>query len=81
MCWITLVVSDSLQPYGLQPAQILCSWDSLDWSGLPCPPPGDLRNAGIEPMSLTFPVLAGKFFTTSANWEALKVPSETKNTI
>ena len=27
------------------------------WSGLPCPPPGDLPNAGIEPTSLTFPAL------------------------
>ena len=29
------------------------------WSGLPCPPPRDLPNPGIEPMSLTSPVLAG----------------------
>ena len=26
------------------------------WRGLPCPPPGDLPNPGIEPMSLTAPV-------------------------
>ena len=32
------------------------------WSGLPCPPPGDLPNPGIEPMSLTSPALAGGFF-------------------
>ena len=25
------------------------------WSGLPCPPPGDLLNPGIEPMSPTSP--------------------------
>ena len=36
------------------------------WSGLPRPPPGDLPNPGIEPMSFTFPALAGGFFTTSA---------------
>ena len=42
------------------------------WSGLPCPPPGDLPNQGIEPMSLTPPALAGEFFTTSAPWEAHK---------
>ena len=46
------VVSDSLQPYGLSVAcqaplsmefsgQVYCS-------GLPCPPPGDLPNPGIE---------------------------------
>ena len=32
-------------------------------SGLPCLPPGDLADPGIEPMPLTFPVLAGRFFT------------------
>ena len=41
------------------------------WSGLPCPPPGDLPHPGIEPESLTSPALAGSFFTTSAAWEAL----------
>ena len=40
------------------------------WSWLPCPPPGDLPNPGIEPVSLTSLALAGKFFTTSAAWEA-----------
>ena len=41
------------------------------WSGLPCPPPGDLPNPGIEPESLMSPALAGRFFTTSATWEVL----------
>ena len=40
------------------------------WSGLPCPPPGDLPEPGIEPESLVSPALAGGFFTTSATWEA-----------
>ena len=35
------------------------------WSGLPCPPPGDLPSPGIEPGSLTFPALVGGFFSTS----------------
>ena len=30
------------------------------WSGLPCPPPGDIPD----------PALAGRFFTTSTTWEA-----------
>ena len=34
------------------------------WSGLSCPPPGDLPNLGIEPASLMSPALAGGFFTT-----------------
>ena len=41
------------------------------WSGLPCPPPGDLPDPGIEPVSLTPPALAGRFFTTCATWEAI----------
>ena len=40
------------------------------WSGLPCPPPGDLPDPGIEPKSLMSPALAGGFLTTSATWEA-----------
>ena len=40
------------------------------WSGLTFPSPGDLPNPGIEPVSLVSPALAGRFFTTSATWEA-----------
>ena len=29
----------------------------------------DLPNSGIEPVSLMFPALAGRFFTTSTTWE------------
>ena len=32
--------------------------------GLPCSPPGDLTDSGIEPVSLMSPALAGGFFTT-----------------
>ena len=39
------------------------------WSGLPWPPPGDLPDPGIEPMSVTSPALVGAFFTTSATWK------------
>ena len=35
------------------------------WSGLPFPTPGDLPPPRIEPMSLTAPALAGRFFTTA----------------
>ena len=41
------------------------------YSGLICPPPGDLPDPGIQPMSLMSPALAGGFFTTSTTWEAL----------
>ena len=43
------------------------------WSGLPCPPPGALPDPGIEPMSLTSPALADRFFTTSTTWEAHEI--------
>ena len=39
------------------------------WSGLPCPPPEDLSNPGIEPMSLMSPASAGGSFTTSPTWD------------
>ena len=38
------------------------------WSGLPCPPPGDLPNPGIKSESLKFPALTGRLFITSATW-------------
>ena len=47
-------VSDSLRPHGLQPTRCLCPWGFSRqeyWSGLPCPPPGDLPDPEIEPNS------------------------------
>ena len=40
------------------------------WSELPCPPPGDLPDPGIKPVSGMSPALAGEFFTTSAIWDS-----------
>ena len=40
------------------------------WSGLPCPPAGDLPDSGIKPVSLISAALAGSIFTTFATWEA-----------
>ena len=37
-------------------------------SGSLCPAPGDLPSGGIEPVSLTSPLLAGGFFTSSTTW-------------
>ena len=48
------VVSNSLRSHGLWPTRLLCPWGFSRkeyWSGLPCPPPGDLPNSGIEPRS------------------------------
>ena len=44
----------TLRPPGLYPTRLLCPWGFFRqeyWSGLPCPPPGDLSNPGIEPKS------------------------------
>ena len=41
-----------------------------NWSGLPCPSPGDLPDPGIKHASLTSPALAGGFFNTTTTWEA-----------
>ena len=45
--------------YGILQARI---WETL-------PFPGDLSDPGIEPMSLTSPALAGRFFTASIMWD------------
>ena len=47
------------------------------WSGLLCPPAGDLPDPGTELASLMSPALAGWFFTTSTSWEALTNTSQT----
>ena len=39
------------------------------WNGLPCPPPRDCPNPGIELMSFMSPELAGRFFITITIWE------------
>ena len=41
------------------------------WSGLPCPPLGDLPIPWMETASPLSPALAGGFITTNATWEAL----------
>ena len=38
------------------------------WIGLPCLPPRDLPDLGIEPISLMCPALAGGFFSTSTTY-------------
>ena len=63
-------MSDSLRPYGLQIARLLCPWDSSgrntifqDYRNTE-DPPGDLPDPEIEPESSVSPTLAGGFFTT-----------------
>ena len=40
------------------------------WNRLPCLPPGDLPDPGIEPTSFLSPALVVGLFTTSTTWEA-----------
>ena len=47
------------------------------WSGLPFPPPGDLPDPGIKPVSLVSPALTGRFFPTVPSGK----PSISCNTI
>ena len=43
---------NSLQSCGLWPTRLLWGFSSLEyWSGLPCPPPGDLPHPGIRLLS------------------------------
>ena len=67
-CSVASVLSSPLQPYALSPpgSPPGSSWGFSGqeyWSGLPCPPPGDLPHPGIKPMTLMSLALAGRFFT------------------
>ena len=58
------VVSDSLQPPWTAACQVPLSMGLSRqeyWSGLPCPPPGDLSDPGIKPTSLLTPALTCRF--------------------
>ena len=51
------------------------------WNGVPFPTPGDRPHPGIKPTSLVYLVslaLAGKLFTPSTMWEALREGEEAK---
>ena len=53
------VVSDSVHPHGLKPVRLLRPWGYSRQeycTGLPCHPPGDLPDPGIEPRSPTWQV-------------------------
>ena len=45
------------------------------WSGLPCPPPGDLPDPGVKPRSPAPPALAGGFFITEPPGKPLNTVS------
>ena len=66
------VVSDSATPWTTaRQAPLSMGFTRQEyWSGLPCPPPGDLSDAGVQHTSLMSPALTGRFLSTSSTWEA-----------
>ena len=68
------VMSDSATPWTVAcqaPLSLEFSGQEY-WSGLPFPSPGDLPDAGFEPLSLLSPALAGGFFTTEPPGKPLR---------
>ena len=62
------VMSNSLQPHGLEPSRLLCSlkFSRQEYRNeMPFPTLRDLPDPGVEPGS---PALASRFFTTNASW-------------
>ena len=48
------------------------------WNGLPCPPPGDLPNSGVQSMSpLTSPAVAGRFLNLNSFRDIISSSKET----
>ena len=75
------VLSDSSQPYGLQPTRLLCPQDSPGKNtGVGCHGllQGIFLTQGSNPESLMSPALTGEFFTTVATWEAPEKARESK---
>ena len=73
---------DSLQPQWTVVHQVPLSMGFSRqeyWSALPCPPPGDLPNPGIEVRSLVSPALADGVFTTSITWKDQKTSLSFQN--
>ena len=69
---LTLCDPMDCSPPGVRRAPLSIGFSREEyWSGLSCPPPGDL-------VPLMSPALTGGFFTTSANWEALTLQCCTK---
>ena len=76
-CESPSVMSDSFDPmdYIAHQAPLSMGFSRQEyWSGLPCPPPGDLPNSGIKPVSFSLlhwqaVIYLFTYFITSATWE------------
>ena len=69
MCLVTQACPTLCDPVDCSPQAPLSMGFSRQeyWGGVPCPPPGDLLNPGIEPASPVSPALPGGFFNADAN--------------
>ena len=66
-CWVASIMSNSMQPYGLQPTRLLCPWDSPGKNtGVSCKVllQGIFLTQGSNRSLFMSPALAGRFFTT-----------------
>ena len=71
-CSLASAVSDSLQPQGLQPARILCPWDSPgENTGMGCHAllQEIFPTSGIKLIYPLSPALASRLFTTEPLWK------------
>ena len=76
VCVLILVAPDSVQPYGLQPARLLCPWGFLGKNtGVGCHTflQGIFPTQGSNPYLLHLSALTSGSCTTSAMWEALYI--------
>ena len=52
--------------------RLFCPWDFPGKEWVPFPSPGDLPDSGTEPVSLTSPALAGRYFTAEPPGKCLE---------
>ena len=74
-CFICVRLCVTLRTIALQASLSMGFSRQAYWSGLPYPPPEDLPDSGIKPVSLTSPALAAGFFTTGSTWELCTIVS------
>ena len=66
-CWVTSVFVASWTVGCQVPLSTGFSRQEY-WRGLPCLPPGDIPDPGMESISLLSPASSGEFFTTRVTW-------------
>ena len=80
-CFSCVQLSETLWIIAFQAPLSMGFFRQEYWSGLLCPPPGDLPDPGMESNSLMSTALADKFFTTSTIWGAHDDIYETRDSL